>query len=249
MTIATIRSTLDPQTHMIPFPVPFLFFSTLFYLTWSDVFQSLNDDVCPVFLCILIFHYITPSLWCISWKSLFVLRKAGDCGRQCRLMENRCAEYDLWEPVRARGIRRSRESDKNGYRFRNIRLNEVRTSRSRLAKCEWLRQVWSVLLSAQYTKSKRREESSIRLTWVISSSYFISTSHISGFVPSFPFTPSSRYSLIISLKSPTLSLLTWTCLSGRLLKYSRREKTTSIDAMANVPTPIMREIRVDFGRV
>lgn len=53
-------------------------------------------------------------------------------------MENRCAEYDLWEPVRARGIRRSRESDKNGYRFRNIRLNEVRTSRSRLAKCEWL---------------------------------------------------------------------------------------------------------------
>lgn len=217
MTIATIRSTLDPQTHMIPFPVPFFVFSMLFYLAWSDVFQSLNDDVCPVFLCILIFHYITPLLWCISWKSLFVLRKAGDCGRQCRLMENRCAKYDLWEVVRARGIR-SRESDKNGYRFRNIRLSEVRTSRSRFAKCEWLRQVWSVLLSAQYPKSKRGKESSIRLTWVISSSYFISTSHISGFVPSFPFTPSSRYSLIISLKSSPLPLIAWARLSDRLLR-------------------------------
>lgn len=217
MTIATIRSTLDPQTHMIPFPVPFFVFSTSFYLAWSDVFQSLNDDVCPVFLCILIFHYITPLLWCISWKSLFVLRKAGDCGRQCRLMENRCAKYDLWEVVRARGIR-SRESDKNGYRFRNIRLSEVRTSRSRFAKCEWLRQVWSVLLSAQYPKSKRGKESSIRLTWVISSSYFISTSHISGLVPSFPFTPSSRYSLIISLKSSPLPLIAWARLSDRLLR-------------------------------
>lgn len=217
MTIATIRSTLDPQTHMIPFPVPFFVFSTSFYLAWSDVFQSLNDDVCPVFLCILIFHYITPLLWCISWKSLFVLRKAGDCGRQCRLMENRCAKYDLWEVVRARGIR-SRESDKNGYRFRNIRLSEVRTSRSRFAKCEWLRQVWSVLLSALYPKSKRGKESSIRLTWVISSSYFISTSHISGFVPSFPFTPSSRYSLIISLKSSPLPLIAWARLSDRLLR-------------------------------
>lgn len=217
MTIATIRSTLDPQTHIIPFPVPFFVFSTLFYLAWSDVFQSLNDDVCPVFLCILIFHYITPLLWCISWKSLFVLRKAGDCGRQCRLMENRCAKYDLWEVVRARGIR-SRESDKNGYRFRNIRLSEVRTSRSRFAKCEWLRQVWSVLLSAQYPKSKRGKESSNRFTWVISSSYFISTSHISGFVPSFPFTPSSRYSLIISLKSSPLPLIAWARLSDRLLR-------------------------------